>query len=111
MYLTALLICCKLSGLHAQEYNPLLKKYADSLRYCKIDTLKYQYNDSFKTLLKSILDEDNAFDYNLDSIKNTISVLESLDKKVKCITWVMTNEREEFTNFGVVVFRDEIFVN
>lgn len=105
IYLAALLICCKLSGLQAQEYNPLLKKYADSLRYCKIETLKYQYNDSFKALLKTILDDENSFNYNLDSIKQTISVLESIDKKVKCITWVMTNEREEFTNFGVVLYK------
>lgn len=105
MYLTVLLIFCKLSGLHAQEYHPLLKKYSDSLRFSKVEAWRIQYNDSFKTLLKTLLDEENAFNYNLDSIKSTISVLESSDKKLKTITWVITNDREEFSNFGVVLYR------
>ncbi len=102
------LVCflfCKSIVLQAQDYNPLMKKYADSLRYCKVEPLRFRYNDSFKMLLKTLLDDENSYTANLDSIKQTISILESEDKKLKTITWVMTNDREEYSNFGVVLYR------
>lgn len=106
IYLLAWLCCClHVSESAAQEANPLLKRYSDSLRFCKNETLRYQYNDSFKQLLHQLLEVDQAYDINLDSIKKTISVLESDDKKLKVITWVYTNDLEEYTNYGVVLFQ------
>lgn len=99
-----LMVFCTLN-MRADETNPLLKKYADSLRYCKDEGLRSQYNDSFKSLLKQLLETENAFDINLDSIKKTVSVLESEDKKLKTITWVYTDDDEVYSNFGVVLYK------
>lgn len=89
----------------AEEANPQLKKYADSLRYCKDEGLRYKYNDSFKLLLKELLIDDNCMDLNLDSISKTVSVLTSEDKKMRTITWVYTNDLQEYVNHGVVLYR------
>ncbi len=90
---------------YAQDPMHLLKKYSDSLRYCKIEGLRFTYNDSFKQLLKSVIEEENAFDVELDSIKQTVSVLLSDDKKMKVISWVYVNDKEEYNNYCVVLYR------
>lgn len=91
--------------LGAQESDSLLKRYADSLRFCKTETLRYQYNDSFKQLLTALLTEENAFNVDLSPVQTTVSVLTSEDKKVKVITWVYTSDAQEYQNFGVVLYR------
>ncbi len=91
--------------LHAQDELVLLKRYSDSLRFCKVDSGRYMYNDSFTRTLKALIDEDNAFDLNLDSIKNTISVMMSDDRKMRVISWVYINDREEYANHCVVLYR------
>jgi hypothetical protein len=95
----------------SQEYMPLLKKYSDSLRFCKIDSIRYRYNDSFKTLLKSSIDEENAFNLNFDSISNTVSVMLSEDQKMRIISWVYINDKEEYTNHCMVMHRKKIGAN
>ncbi len=103
-----ILFVCAGNMVKAQVGDSLLKKYADSLRYCKIEAVRYQYNDSFKNLLKIVLDDENAFTINLDLIKSTVSVLESEDHKVKTITWVFTTDAQEYTNYGVVLYRKRL---
>jgi hypothetical protein len=96
-----------LSGIriNAQDNLELLKKYSDSLRFCKIDSLRFRYNDSFRQLLKTALDEDNAFDIQLDSVSKTVSVMQSADGKMRVISWVYVNDREEYFNHCVVYYR------
>lgn len=82
-----------------------LKTYSDSLRYCRDEVKRAQYNDSFKNELKYLLDDENGFDTPLDSIKKTISVMESEDNKLKVISWVYINDKEEYFNHCVVMYR------
>lgn len=93
---------------NAQEYNPLFKKYSDSLRYCKLEQNRSIYNDSFVQLLKTEINDENAFQVNLDSVKNTVSVLYSPDQKLKIISWVFVNDKEEYTNHCLVLYRKKL---
>jgi hypothetical protein len=87
------------------DYNPLLKKYADSLRYHRDAQVRLVYNDSFTRLIREIADEDNGFAEPLDSIMSTISVLQSEDGKLKVISWLVINEKEEFFNHCLVLYK------
>jgi len=89
----------------AQDRDALLKKYADSLRYHKVDEHRFRYNDSFRQLLKVILEEENAFDIRFDSIQKIVSILSSEDHKMKVISWVYINDKEEYINHCVVLYR------
>jgi hypothetical protein len=82
-----------------------LQFYSDSLRYCKDEIKRSNYNDSFQILLKELLEDDYGFETPLDSIKETISVMESEDKKLKVISWVYINDQEEYFNHCVVMYR------
>jgi hypothetical protein len=92
-------------NINGQDQVQLLKKYSDSLRFCKIDSLRYKYNDSFKHLLKEVVTEENAFEINLDSISKTVSVMLSEDNKMRIISWVYINDKEEYTNHCLVMHR------
>ena len=87
------------------DYNPLLKKYADSLRYHRDAQVRLVYNDSFTRLIRDMADEDNGFAEPLDSIMSTISVLKSDDGKLKVISWLVINEKEEFFNHCLVLYK------
>lgn len=87
------------------DYNPLLKKYADSLRYHRDAQVRLVYNDSFTRLIRELADEDNGFAEPLDSIMSTISVLKSDDGKLKVISWLVINEKEEFFNHCLVLYK------
>lgn len=87
------------------DYNPLLKKYADSLRYHRDAQVRLVYNDSFTRLIREIADEDNGFTEPLDSIMSTISVLQSEDGKIRVISWLVINEKEEFFNHCLVLYK------
>jgi len=89
----------------AQESSVYLKNITDSIRFSKIETNRFLYNDTFKRVLNSELIADNAFDYSWDSIKNTVSVLESADKKLKVITWVVLTDKQEYYNYGLVLYK------
>ncbi len=89
----------------AQNYNPLLKKYADSLRYGKAEDYRYRFNDSFKQELKAELEKENSFSLKLDSINKVVSILNSLDKKMRIISWVYINDNAEYTNHCVVQYQ------
>ncbi len=89
----------------AQYYNPLLKKYADSLRYGKNADYRKLFNDSFKAEIKSELEKDNAFNYNFDSINQVVSILKSKDQKLRVISWVYINDKEEYTNHCIVQYK------
>lgn len=91
--------------------NPQLKKYADSLRYAKPDSVRRQYNDSFIALIQNLLQTHSGFDLNLDSINQTISVLNADDNRLRLLTWVWVNDKEEFFNHGVVMYRKNITAN
>lgn len=95
-------------SIKAQDYNPLFKKYSDSLRYCKDEQKRLIYNDSFIALLKLEVNDENAFQVNFDSIKNTVSVLYSEDQKLKLISWVYVNDKQEYTNHCLVLYRKKI---
>jgi hypothetical protein len=56
-------------------------------------------------LLKDLLDSEQPFSVNLDSIKQTISVLNSSDGKMRVVSWLLLNDKEEFTNHCVVLYR------
>ncbi len=103
-YFLLLFSFCSLSAF--AEENPLLKKYSDSLRYCKSGDSRSAYNDSFTTLIKSIAEEDNGFENNFDSIKSTISVLQSANGKLKIISWVYINDIEEYFNYCLVLYKN-----
>lgn len=105
-----LLISLSLTSLSiaAQEYNPLLKKYSDSLRYHSSGVVRARYDDSFTQLLKESLQDETAFSLNLDSIMQTVSILTSEDGKIKVISWVYINDREEYTNHCVVLYRKKL---
>ena len=99
------LIFCALNT-NAQDLNSiLLKKYSDSLRFNRIDSIRCKYNDSFKNLLKDLFLDEHPFNVSLDSITNTVSVLNSDDEHMRVISWVYINEREEYENNCVVLFR------
>lgn len=89
----------------AAEYNPLLKRYSDSLRYSKNESVRFVYNDSFKSLITSMADEEDGFSMVLDSIKNTISVLVSEDGKMKVISWILLTDMQEYYNHCLVMYR------
>lgn len=82
-----------------------LKKYSDSLRYAKPDSIRLHYNDSFMSLLQTLLQSKDAFEINLDSVQQTISVLNAEDGRLRVITWVYVNDLEEYYNHGVVLSR------
>jgi hypothetical protein len=105
LFVVACIFAWACSGLRAQNNAELLKRYSDSLRFGKTEEFRSRYNDSFKQLLKTSLDEDNAFDINLDSISKTVSVMLSEDAKMRVISWVYINDREEYTNHCVVYHR------
>jgi len=92
------------------DYNPLLKKYADSLRYCKSGVVRLAYNDSFTKVLKDLADEDHGFNEPLDSIMTTISVLNSDDAKLKVISWLVINDKEEYFNYCLLMYRAKEFI-
>lgn len=91
----------------ASAQDPLLKKYSDSLRFCKVDSVRKIYNDSFSVLLKNIAESDEGFDLNTDSIFSTISVLKSPDGKMKVFSWVYINDKEEYFNHCLVMYRSK----
>lgn len=87
--------------------NPqkMLKTFSDSLRFSKDWQIRAAYNDSFKLLLGNLLSEEKPFSLSLDSVSKTISVLNSTDGRMRVITWIYVNDREEFFNYGVVLYR------
>lgn len=87
------------------QSDVLLKFYSDSLRYCKDETRRLAYNDSFTTQIRSFAEEDDAFDTPLDSIFNTVSVLKSDDGKLKVISWVFINDKEEYFNNCLIMYK------
>lgn len=87
------------------DYNPLLKKYSDSLRYHRNEDVRLLYNDSFTALIRNLADDDNGFNESLDSIMSTISVLNSEDGKLRVISWLVINNKEEFFNYCLVMYR------
>jgi hypothetical protein len=100
-----LLSCLSALTAHGQEDPQRLKIYADSLRFGQTGEFRLTYNDSFRQLLKTMLETENAMDINFDEINNTVSVLVSKDHKLKVISWVYVNDREEYANFCVVLYR------
>jgi hypothetical protein len=93
------------SNIIAQEQGALLKTYTDSLRYSQSEDTRFLYNDSFTNLLKEMLDDESPFDLNLDSIKTKVMVLNSEDERMRLISWVVVNDKEEYYNYGVVIHR------
>ncbi len=91
-------------GVKAQDEQLKLKVYSDSLRFCKVEASRYAYNDSFKQLLSDYLSLTNDFK-NLDTVRNTISVLLSPDQKCRVISWVYISDKEEYTNHCVVQYK------
>ncbi len=106
-------VLCVLSffEINAQENGHYLKKITDSLRFSRIESQRILYNDSFKIQLEQLLNEDDAYSYSWDSIKQTVSVLNSQDGKLKVITWVLLNDKEEFNVFGVVLYKKKSSAN
>lgn len=89
----------------AQENMSFLKKYSDSIRFSKVEQKRMLYNDSFKFLLNDMLSDENVFNFSWDSIAQTVSVLVSDDNKMKVISWALVNDKEEFTNHCVVLYK------
>lgn len=83
----------------------LLKKYSDSLRYSPQEAVRIAYNDSFRELLATVLDAENPFSVNLDSVKTTISVLDAEDGRMRIISWILVTDREEYINHCAVLHR------
>lgn len=94
-----------INNIKAQENSAYLKNITDSMRFSKIESNRFLYNDTFKSVLNSELLDDNAFEYSWDSIKNTISVLVSEDRKLKVITWVILTDKQEYFNYGLVLYK------
>lgn len=85
--------------------SSVLKKYSDSLRYSKTDAVRATYNDSFRQALYEAFQDDQPFQVDLDSVKSTVSVLNSEDGKMRVVSWVYINDREEYSNYCVVLYR------
>lgn len=100
-----LLTICFFNASAQESYEPVLKKYSDSLRYSKTDSVRFKYNDSFLNLLTLLLDTEKPFEILLDSASNKVSVLNSEDGKMRVISWVYINDREEYINHCVVLYR------
>src|SRR5688572_28800920 len=104
-------LCSLLIGgsLFAQSYTEdisRLKIYSDSIRNSGSDDVKRTlYSDSFVLLMKEVMDTEDPFSVSLDSLKHVLSVLDDKDGKVRVITWMIANSREEYTNYGVVLYR------
>lgn len=106
LFLSFLIFCASNTKVYAQDSNSvLLKKYSDSLRFNRIDSIRSKYNDSFKNLLKDLMLDEHPFSVSLDSITNTVSVLNSDDEHMRVISWVYINDKEEYENNCVVLFR------
>ena len=93
------------SGASNSASDPRLKKYADSLRYAKPDSVRHHYNDSLISLLQTLLQSPNAFNINLDSVSQIMSVLNAEDERLRVVSWVFVNDLEEFYNHGFVLYR------
>ena len=106
LILVFLIFCTNNLKVFGQDvHSILLKKYSDSLRFNRIDSIRSKYNDSFKILLKDLLLDEHPFGVQLDSISKTVSVLNSDDAHMRVISWVYINEKEEYENNCVVLFR------
>lgn len=99
------LVLLSTANAYSAETEPLLKLYSDSLRFNASEAKRTAYNDSFKTLLLNAVEAEDGFDINLDSIRNTISVLESEDGKLKVISWVLITDNEVYQNHCLVLYR------
>jgi hypothetical protein len=110
--MSALRLCISLFlftalNVYANDSTRLLKHYSDSLRYSKSQSVRFTYNDSFKNLLLTLADEDNGFDLSLDSVKSTISVLNSEDGKMRVISWICLTDMQEYINHCLVMYRSK----
>lgn len=83
----------------------VLQKYSDTIRFSRIESQRIKYNDSFKIMLNDVLLDIDPIKQDWSAINNTISVLESDDKKMKLLSWVLVNDREEFVNHCVVFYK------
>ncbi len=94
---------------NGQENIVLLKKYSDSLRFHEKDYVRSIFNDSFNRLIKKVFeDSENPMLIDLTSINQTISVLESQNKKLKVITWTLVNDTQSYQNFGIVLYQKNL---
>lgn len=111
-FVLLLLSICIMTQLIGQNNNEnemlLLQKYSDSIRFSRIESQRIVYNDSFKFLLTDFLLTIDPMKQDWSAISNTISVLESEDSKMKLLSWVLVNNKEEFTNHCVVFFKRKI---
>lgn len=105
-YVFLFLICFLAQHLQGQEvYEADLKKYSDSLRFSKTESVRIEYNDSFKDLLNTLFQDDEPFKIRLDSASSKVSVLNSDDGKMRIVSWVLINDKEEYFNHCVVLYR------
>ncbi len=68
--------------------------------------LKYQKNEQLLFLMEEALQQKNSINYVFDSLK-TISVLTSLDKKIRIFTWYLIDNDGTHEHFGFLQAYDE----
>lgn len=70
------------------------------------ETTRLELNEDFMTLLESVLQMDNSFKFQWDSVKN-FAIMESPDKLFKLFTWYVLKDDYSAENFGFIQVYNE----
>jgi len=73
----------------------------------KSDSLKEIYNSEILSYFTQILEDDLAFDYKFDTLKNYVSILFSDDNLLKVYTWGVSLSNGEYKYYGFLQHRNK----
>jgi len=91
-------------AVHEQE--PDLRILLDSLRAARTDEAKASWNDQFRTLLKTTLENPDAFTYPFQQLQ-TLGKIDSPDGKVRIFTWNVEQADQSQYYSGFVLRKED----
>ncbi len=89
------------------EYEDTLKVMTHSIMHGENDSIKLLANDAFTKTLKEVMGFERSFSYSFDSLKTTMSVKTSGDKKVKIYSWFLKKDNGSYQYFTFVHFHNK----
>jgi hypothetical protein len=96
----------KASNLYLDSIILKMKVHSDTLRNSMDYTKRKNANDSFLSYLKLFVENEESFLYPVDSIK-TVMFLNSPDKKVQIITWLISDNSGFYKSYGLIRYQNK----